>query len=346
MKSILVLLFSFSLLQAFGQNVKVSGEITNPTSDSVFVFYWTKVDKKWVENRVDSAKLNNGKFAMAFDLDSMTYVQFFDGNEFVFMHLKPGDDINLSLNTLFFDETVKFTGTGADRNNAWIQLYIVEETSYRLLNDKAKNTEVEDTTKLFKEVYQLRDNLIEYVEDVKEKTPELKDALDEKIATYKNRFGKFPKTVRDKKAYDKMIKEVVGQDFLSVKGVDLEGNEKKIEDYYGKLIVLDFWATWCGPCKYEMPFLTEVEKEFHGKVDFLSIGVWCKEDAWREMAPTFGFDLNFFLDKEEADKLKDKYALKYIPRYMILDEEGKIITVAAERPSGDLSTQLSNLLND
>jgi hypothetical protein len=45
MKALIVLLFSFSLFQARGQNVKVSGEITHPTSDSVF--YWTKVDKKW-----------------------------------------------------------------------------------------------------------------------------------------------------------------------------------------------------------------------------------------------------------------------------------------------------------
>ena len=92
-------------------------------------------------------------------------------------------------------------------------------------------------------------------------------------------------------------------------------------------------------------FLTEIEKEFHGKVDFLSVGVWCKENDWREMAPTFGFDLNLFLEKEEADKLRDTYALRFIPRYMILDAEGKILSVSASRPSTNLREQLNGLLD-
>jgi len=342
MKLVLALLFSFSFIQVFAQNVKISGEITNPNTDSVQVFYWAKIDGVWIENRLDSAKLDNGKFDLTFKLDSATNVQFNDGSENIFMYLAPGDDLNLTLNTKYFDETVQFTGKGSARNNALINLYIVQENIFGEINHKMKNAEDLDTTELFAELLELEKQLVGFVEDLRIQHPSLGKELDGKIWTFNNSFERFPQTIRD----GIKMEQAIGQPFMSISGVDLEGNKKKTEDYYGKLIVLDFWATWCGPCKYEMPFLTEIEKEFHGKVDFLSVGVWCKEDAWREMAPTFGFELNMFLEKEEADKLKDMYALRYIPRYMILDAEGKIISVAAERPSGDLSKQLNNLLND
>src|SRR5262245_45351765 len=51
-----------------------------------------------------------------------------------------------------------------------------------------------------------------------------------------------------------------------------EGKEKKLSDYKGKVILLNFWATWCPPCKKELPHLSEISTELKGK-DFIMIGV-------------------------------------------------------------------------
>jgi len=132
---------------------------------------------------------------------------------------------------------------------------------------------------------------------------------------------------------------------------DSNGDSISLSDFKGSLVYVDVWATWCGPCKREIPHLLELEKEYHGKnIVFLSVSVDEQKDyeAWTTM-----------LDEKEMGgvqlfasgwtKITKDYKINGIPRFMLFDSQGNIIDVKAPRPSNegirellDLHLQLQN----
>src|SRR5262249_34574499 len=80
---------------------------------------------------------------------------------------------------------------------------------------------------------------------------------------------------------------MVGRPASEIEAVDLEGKSVKLADYRGKVIVLDFWATWCGPCVGAMPRLIEIQKRFRDRpVVFLALhdGSLGSAEAYRQTA--------------------------------------------------------------
>ena len=114
--------------------------------------------------------------------------------------------------------------------------------------------------------------------------------------------------------------------------MNLEGKTAKLSDFKGKLTVLDFWATWCGPCRAEFPAYKKLEEKYGEEINFVSVGVFCKEEEWKKMASKEGFKNNIFLSKEVQDQIKE-LRVDFIPRYIVLDENHKIIDAMAPRPS-------------
>ena len=118
---------------------------------------------------------------------------------------------------------------------------------------------------------------------------------------------------------------------------DRNGDSISLADFKGSLVYVDVWATWCGPCKREIPHLLELEKDYHGQnIVFLSVSVDEDEnyDAWATM-----------LDEKEMggvqlfasgwSKIAKDYKINGIPRFMLFDSEGNIIDVKAPRPSNE-----------
>lgn len=136
--------------------------------------------------------------------------------------------------------------------------------------------------------------------------------------------------------FKKAVKKLLDQEAVDIKGTDLDGNEVALSEYKGQTIVLDFWATWCGPCKAEMPALHELEEEYGEEIAFVSVGVFCKEKDWVKMAKEFDLKRNLFLGEDDMEQI-EHYKVSFIPRYMVIDKDFKIIDADAPRPSsGDL----------
>lgn len=129
---------------------------------------------------------------------------------------------------------------------------------------------------------------------------------------------------------------------------DMNGKKVSMADLKGKVILIDMWATWCGPCKVEIPHLKQLEKEFAGKnVEFVSISVDVEKDKekWKNMVQKeeLGGTQLFASGWSEITKY---YDITGIPRFMVFDTEGKIITVDAPRPSNpELKVLLQNTLD-
>ena len=133
------------------------------------------------------------------------------------------------------------------------------------------------------------------------------------------------------------------------KYINYKGGKSSLKDFRGSYVFIDVWATWCGPCKYEMPFIGKVEKQFHDKnIKFVSISVDRLKDEtkWRNMIKAQGLSgIQLLADKEIASSFIAGYYIQAIPRFIILDKEGKIVNSDAPRPSEPELTELLNSLD-
>lgn len=132
-------------------------------------------------------------------------------------------------------------------------------------------------------------------------------------------------------------------------GNDINGKEHKLSDYKGKLVYVDVWATWCGPCKAQIPALKELEKKFHGQpITFLSISVDKPKDQqkWVDFVKTENLKgVQLMADKAFDSDVAKAYGINAIPRFMLFDKEGKVVTIDAPRPSEEKTEAwLKNLL--
>lgn len=112
---------------------------------------------------------------------------------------------------------------------------------------------------------------------------------------------------------------------------NLEGKEIKLSDYRGKIVVLDFWATWCGPCKASFPKMQDlVEKYKNEDVQFLFINTWEKgkdEEIFENVSKFISekkYSFNVLLDNK-AEVVRN-YKIDGIPTRIVIGKDGKIIT--------------------
>ena len=113
--------------------------------------------------------------------------------------------------------------------------------------------------------------------------------------------------------------------------VDLKGNPISLAEYRGKVVLLDFWAVWCGPCLGEIPRIKAVYEKYHDK-GFDVIGVSLDEDAavLREFIKEKEIPWRQIFDGQKwAGHLVQQYGVRSIPAPFLIDRKGKVISVKA-----------------
>ncbi len=115
--------------------------------------------------------------------------------------------------------------------------------------------------------------------------------------------------------------------------VDINGKEWTLADFKGKYVYIDMWATWCAPCKREMPYLKELEKKFKdAQIVFLGLSVDRDKAKWEEMVKTGTLTgVQLYLGTQSG--FQKAYNIDGIPRFILLDKEGVIISNDMTRPS-------------
>lgn len=116
---------------------------------------------------------------------------------------------------------------------------------------------------------------------------------------------------------------------------DRDGKEYAFGQFKGKVIYVDMWATWCGPCRREIPDLKKLEEEYHGKnVQFLSVSTDRDLQAWKNfIAENKMGGLQLHQSTETAQNLSQLYLVNSIPRFIMIDKKGNIVSADAPRPS-------------
>lgn len=125
----------------------------------------------------------------------------------------------------------------------------------------------------------------------------------------------------------------------------IAGKKVSLESLKGKLVYIDVWATWCGPCKGEIPFLQKLEKEYHGKaIQFVSVSIDRDKAAWEKMVKEQQLGgLQLYAENAWEAGFVKAYDINGIPRFILIDKEGNIISADAPRPS---SNEIRPLINE
>ena len=122
-------------------------------------------------------------------------------------------------------------------------------------------------------------------------------------------------------------KPIIAPDFTVY---DIEGNEVHLSDYLGTPVVLNFWASWCGPCKMEMPHFEEKSKALAGEVQFLMVNVTDGGRETVETASSFiageGYTFPVFYDT--AHSASSAYGAYSLPTTIFINAEGHAIAQA------------------
>jgi thiol-disulfide isomerase/thioredoxin len=145
---------------------------------------------------------------------------------------------------------------------------------------------------------------------------------------YKNAIAK-KKNESNKEICSKGIDQLKPMD--QKKSTDIK---EVIASNKGKIILLDFWASWCAPCRREMPFAQKLKQKFNNnKVAFIYISLDENPKDWLKASETEGLQRNNFLlmDADSSPFLKE-YKVFGIPRYFLLNKDGKVISDDAPRP--------------
>ena len=108
---------------------------------------------------------------------------------------------------------------------------------------------------------------------------------------------------------------------------DANGKLVHLADYQGKVELLDFWATWCGPCGVEIPWFTEFQRKYKDR-GFEVLGVSMDDDGWKAINPFVAMKKVNYRVLLGDDKTGDLYGgLEALPTTFVIDRDGRIASV-------------------
>jgi thiol-disulfide isomerase/thioredoxin len=318
------LLTATSALYSQKNEVSFSAEVENRTSDSVMIQNQSGFKKIIVANK-------NGVFADKFKVEDGIYY-FSIKKNYTKVYLKNNAKVNLSLNEQDFDKSIRFDGDCSKENTFLAKQLMIDDSIFNIDADEA----------VLLELLKIRLNGMEQT---------IKAAqLDEQFAAIY--LEAFKDEAQGNISY---LENTVRANALNGKPSPLfsyenhKGGTTSLTDFKGKYVYVDVWATWCGPCKAEIPSLKKMEEKYHeANIVFVSISVDTKKDY--EKWKTFVTDkelggVQLVADKDWSSDFVKAYLINGIPRFILIDPAGNVVQANAPRPSDPkLATLLDGLL--
>lgn len=135
---------------------------------------------------------------------------------------------------------------------------------------------------------------------------------------------------------------------------DMDGNFFTLSDFKGKVVYIDFWASWCGPCRQQFPYSKNLHGKFSKKqlkkLEFLYISIDGKEDSWLKAIEQMKLNEQGKMGIVPGDwnsEICRYFQINSIPRYMIMNKNGEIVDFNAKRPSDEnVYMELIKLLSE
>ncbi|MCL1974467.1 MAG: TlpA family protein disulfide reductase [Bacteroidetes bacterium] len=131
---------------------------------------------------------------------------------------------------------------------------------------------------------------------------------------------------------------------------DREGKKVSLSDFKGKVVLVDVWATWCAPCKAEIPYLKELEKAYHDKevvVMSISIDPATDKPKWTNFIKKENLTgVQLFGGDGPKSEIVRLHGINAIPRFLLYNKKGELVNANAPRPSDPaLRSSIDQLLH-
>lgn len=136
--------------------------------------------------------------------------------------------------------------------------------------------------------------------------------------------------------YDSRMATKAGSPCPDVSFSDPQGNPHKLSEYFGKVLYIDIWATWCGPCCAEIPYIEKHVAHYkdNPKIQFISISIDSNKQAWHNKLEKDKPEwLQFLCNEQEYELICKQWGITGIPRFVIINADGTINNSEAFRPS-------------
>lgn len=325
-KILLLLLLTATGTYAQADKVKFTAKIQNRNSDTLVIR-----SRTFTKNIIAD---KNGVFTDSFEAQPGVY-QLFDGTEYATLYLKNGYDLNMTMDAKKFDETITFKGAGSKENNFLAQKTVGDENILAEVGAAGDEAGVDKY--------------------LTARTAKYEAALNDKDidANFKSLMGQQLKgeaeQLKGMALQSIKANKMKGQQSPTFAYENFKGGTTKLEDFKGKYVYIDVWATWCGPCRQEIPFLQKVEEKYHGKnIEFVSLSIDTKKDyeKWKKMVGDKKLGgVQIIADNDWKSAFTQAYGVNSIPRFILIDPQGKVVEADAKRPSDPaLQEQLDKLL--
>jgi thiol-disulfide isomerase/thioredoxin len=139
-----------------------------------------------------------------------------------------------------------------------------------------------------------------------------------------------------------MTAQAADSDIAALKFTDVNGRAVDVSKLRGKVVLVDFWATWCPPCREEVPHVVEAYKKLHDK-GFEIVGISLDQSKASLLAYTkqHGMVWPQYFGEDGGQEIAGKFGVDAIPSMWLLDKQGKVVTKEARE---DLTAQVEKLL--
>ncbi|MFT5078256.1 MAG: thiol-disulfide isomerase/thioredoxin [Saprospiraceae bacterium] len=309
--------------------VTFSGKITNKKTDSI------RIAKRGFSKVI----LVNADGTFSDTLKVTPGIYYFDdSNESTAVFLRNGYELDMTIDTAEYDESVEYSGYGSEQSNFLAEKSMFEQ---KLFGDDDFGDL--DEAGLDTKIAAMKKEAISFMDSKTAIDTMLirlnKEGLDGLMKSMKGYYGEMIALKRD-----------LPLGMVSPTWTDYEnynGGTTSLSDLKGKNVYVDVWATWCGPCKAEIPSLKKLEHDYEGKnIAFVSMsiddnrshgGSWDQAKIdWKKMVGDKQLGgIQIYAPKGWQSQFVHDYKITGIPRFILIDTEGKIVDSNAPRPSSE-----------
>lgn len=362
-KTLFFILFILCAAGTFAQGYSVRGTI-NAGNDGKSIYLATYKGGKWT--KTDSAKIEGNKFVFNGNVESpqIIYLLYYNGDKEIYSDFVLENSI-IAVNAVVGD-ALETTVMGTEANNGYNR-YKEILTAYREEVAPIRK-QLEDPNLDRTKLDSLRSAMYACGDKIDE---EIMKIMDEnatnflglmflqnyysgwEVAKTKAFLAKVPAELQTNEIYKKISSHITvlektaeGQPFADIVAKTPEGKDIKLSDYVGKskLVLVDFWASWCGPCMMEMPNVVKAYEEYKSKgLEIVGVSLDNKAENWQkalvEQKMTWPqmSDLKAWKCEGAAT-----YGVRAIPATVLIGEDGKI--VARNLRGGELLSKIAEIL--